>query len=74
MKLKVFMNLEERAFSILLISILGILWWMAIYGLLDDLMSHIKQKYRISRRVQCIFIVAFVMLVIMIHPQVLDRF
>jgi len=74
MSLKVFMNLEKRSFYILMISVLGILWWVAIYGLVNDLMDHIRDKYKISYRVQSIFIIAFVLFVILIHPDILEKF
>jgi hypothetical protein len=42
------------------------------YRVIDEIVDEIKNKYRISRRVQSIFILALVLLVILLHPQFLE--
>jgi len=37
-------------------------------------MYHIRDKYKVSYRVQSIFIIAFVLFVILIHPDILEKF
>jgi len=74
MNLKFLVNLEKNAFYVLLLSVIGIMWWMAVYGLLDDLAQHIKDKHNIPRRVQYVFIIAFVILVILLDPKILHTF
>jgi len=73
MKLKVFENMEEHAFYILLLSVLAGLWWVAVWTLTDDALESIQVKYKISKRVQCWFIIAFIILVIYIHPEMLYK-
>jgi uncharacterized membrane protein YidH (DUF202 family) len=71
MVFKVLMNLENSALHILLLSILGILWWTAVYGIFDDVIEHIKRKHSIPRRAQYFFIIALILLVVLIDPQFL---
>ena len=65
--------MKEHAFYILLLSLLPVLWWVAIWTLADDALESIQAKYKISKRVQCWFIIAFIILLIYINPEMLSK-
>lgn len=71
MNLKVFLNMEKHAFYILILSVLGIMWWIGISGIIYDAIDDIHHKYRIHKHILHASIIAFVLLVIWIHPQLL---
>jgi len=66
--------LEEHPVGIVFISILFIIWWYGVWGLLDQYVKHIHEKYKISYRT--IYIVCFfsVVILIPIFPTLLTRF
>jgi hypothetical protein len=71
MNLKLFMNLERHAFYIVILSLIGILWYVAIWGLFEDSVEYLHTKYKISRRSIYISVVSAILLFILIHPQIL---
>jgi len=73
MKLKVFQNMEEHAFYILLLSSLAAVWWVAMWNLLDDAIESIEDKYKISKRAICFALIGAIVLIIFIHPQLLSK-
>ena len=73
MKLKVFENMEKKAFYLLLLSTLAAVWWVAMWNLLDDAIDTIQDKYKISRRTICFALIGVIIFIIFIHPQLLSK-
>ena len=73
MSLKVFMDLENHALYAIVLSVLAILWWTALWGLFDEISDTIEAKYGVTKRVQYVMILCFILLVVLIHPQILNR-
>jgi hypothetical protein len=72
MGLKLFMNLEKRAFYAIFLSIVGIMWYASFWGIMDELVEHINQKHEISKRVIYISIISVILIGILINPGILD--
>lgn len=72
MRLKVFMNLERNAFYIVILSVIGILWYMCLWGIFEDMIDYLHKKYRISKRCIYVSVVSFILVIILIHPEILD--
>ena len=61
----------KHAFYILILSVLGIMWWIGVSGIIYDAIDDIHKKYRIHKDILHGGIIAFVLLVIFIHPQLI---
>jgi len=72
MNFKLFMNMERRALYIILLSLVGILWYVCVWGIFEGLIDTIETKYRIDRIYQYTYIIATILLIIVIHPKILD--
>jgi len=72
MRLKLFMNLERHAFYIVMLSIVGILWYMCLWGIFDESIEYIHKKYKYSKRLIYSVIIACILVTILVHPEVLD--
>ena len=72
MALKLLMNLEKNAFYIVILSILGIIWYMSFWGIFEELVDYIHNKYRISKRVIYLSVISVILVIILIHPAILD--
>lgn len=73
MNFKGFVQLEEHAVYILFLSFLVVLWWVAVWGLIDYTIDEIEKKYGITPQKQYFFILAAMILLIGLHPQILVR-
>lgn len=66
-------RMEEHAFFILFIALVLIVWWYAVWGLLDEFTTYLHKKYGIQKRnIYAIFLL-FVVLLIGIFPQILKK-
>jgi hypothetical protein len=67
------LRMEEHAFFILFIALVLIVWWYAVWGLLDEFTSYLHKKYGIQKRnIYAIFLL-LVVLLIGIFPQILKK-
>ena len=66
------MNMERKALYIILLSLVGILWYICVWGIFEGLIDTIETKYRIDRRYQYISVIVAILLIILIHPRILD--
>ena len=73
MKLKVFQNMGKHAFYVLLLSVLAAIWWVAMWGLIDDAIETVQDKYKISKRAICFALIGCIILIIFIHPNLLSK-
>ena len=64
--------MERHAFYIVLLSIVGILWYVSIWGIFEGLIEFIETKYKVHKRYQYIFVIAAILIIILIHPEILD--
>jgi len=72
MGLKLFLNLEKRAFYAIFLSIVGIMWYVSFWGIMDESVEYINQTYDISKRAVYISIISVILLGILINPGILD--
>jgi len=66
------MNLERHAFYIVILSIVGIMWYMSFWGIFDECVDYIHKKYKISKRVIYSSVISVILVIILIHPEILD--
>jgi hypothetical protein len=67
------LRLEEHAFFILFIALVLIVWWYAVWGLLDEFTIYLHKKYGIQKRnIYAVFLLVIVLL-IGIFPQILKK-
>jgi len=71
MGLNLFLNLERRAFYTILLSVIGILWYVCMWGIFDESIDYIHKKYRFSKRCIYVSIIALLLLIVLIHPTIL---
>ena len=64
--------MERHAFYIVLLSIVGILWYVSIWGIFEGMIEFVEKKYKIHKRYQYIFVIAVILIIILIHPEILD--
>ena len=73
MNLKLFVNMERRAFYVLLISVITVLWWVSVWGTFEGFIDDITEKYGICKRTQYLFVIGVIILFIALHPEILDK-
>ena len=73
MNLKLFVNMDRRAFYIVILSVIAILWWAAVWGTFEGVVDDIAAKYGIRKRAQYIFVIGVILLFIALHPEILDK-
>jgi hypothetical protein len=71
MALKLFGNLNTEAVYVILLSVLGIMWYTALWGIFDDISEEIYQRYKISKYVQRLTVVAFILIIVFSNPKIL---
>jgi hypothetical protein len=72
MRLKFLKNLEQRTFYIILLSIIGILWYMSLWGLFDAFAEHIEKKHKVPKwNIQLMAVISILVLVLL-HPEILS--
>ena len=64
--------MERHAFYIILLSIIGILWYMSLWGIFEEFVDFIHKKYKIHRRYLYMGVVSVILVTILIHPQILE--
>lgn len=66
-------NLEEHAFFIVFISLILILFWHAVWGLLDEFTEVLNKKYGIKKITISVVFLLIVLLFIGIYPKILQN-
>jgi hypothetical protein len=72
MGLKLLMNLEKHVFYAIILSIVGILWYVSFWGIIDESVEYINQTYEISKRAIYISIISVILIFILMNPGILD--
>ena len=65
--------MEKHAFYVLLLSVLAAIWWVATWGLIDDAIESIQEKYKISKRAIYFTLIGSIIFIIFIHPELLTK-
>ena len=65
--------MEEHAFFILFIAFIIVVFWYAVWELLDDFVEYLNRKYGVKNTHTNIVILLLVILIIGFFPQVLNK-
>jgi len=66
-------KMEEHAFFILFIAFIIVLFWHAVWELLNELVDYLHQKYGMKKTYVYIIYLMIVILIIGLFPQVLEK-
>ena len=67
------LNMESHAVYILFIATIGVLWWVCCWGLFESFIDWVEQKYGIKRPKIYGIGLLLILLIVMFHPQILER-
>ena len=65
--------MEEHAFFILFIAFIIVVFWYAVWELLDEFVEYLNRKYGVKNTHTNIVILLLVILIIGFFPQVLNK-
>ncbi len=68
------MLLEKSLPTLLVLSFLVILWWRAVWSLLDVLFTHLSKGKRALLMTFDIASIAFIVVVLFLHPEFRETF
>jgi hypothetical protein len=71
MLLKLFMNLKRDTFYVILLSIIGILWYMSLWGIFDAFAEHIEKKHRVPKWNIQLSVVISILIIVILNPAIL---
>jgi hypothetical protein len=66
-------KMEEHACFILFIAFIIVLFWYAVWELLDEFVEYLNRKYGVKNTHTNIFLLLAVILIIGLFPQVLNK-
>ena len=66
-------KMEEHAFFILFIAFIIVVFWYAVWELLDEFVEYLNRKYGVKNTHTNIVILLLVILIIGFFPQVLNK-
>jgi hypothetical protein len=66
-------DLEEHTFYILFIGFLVIVFWQAIWGLIEELTAFIERKYGVKKWKTHALLLMGVILLVETHPKLLEK-
>jgi succinate dehydrogenase hydrophobic anchor subunit len=67
-------QLEEHAYYILFMAFILIVFWHAIWGVTDTIKDYLEKHYNIKPIQFHIGTIGLVILIIGLHPEILDKF
>ena len=62
---------EKETFYLFLLSVLGIMWWIGISGIIYDVIEDVHREYKVNKYTLHVGIIVFILLIIYMHPQFL---
>ena len=60
--------------SILLISFLVVVWWIALWGLIEIVLKSIVGNSVVNMAIAYVLMIAFVLAIVYLYPETIDRF
>ncbi len=70
---KGFFNFNSNTFYLLFLSFIGIVWWVSIWGITDEMVETIEDSYGLSKLTQYTFLAASILLFVKLYPKLLTR-
>jgi hypothetical protein len=64
---------ERNAFFLLGLSFLAVVWWYATWGLVEEYMEWIEEKYKISKTNLYLSVAFLIVLIVFLFPELLDK-
>lgn len=65
---------ERHAFSVLFFSAVAIVWWVALWGLIEDTVDRLERRYGVTRRTVYGWILFGIAAFIFLFPELLEKF
>lgn len=67
------LNMESHAIYLLFIATVGVLWWVCCWGIFESLADWIEKKFEIPRVKIYGLGLLLIVVIVMFHPQILDK-
>ena len=69
---KTFEQAERHGLEILAVAVVGILFWIGLWGITDEGISYISKRYKIEKIYLYLALTVAVLLIFLAFPHILD--